>query len=1011
MSDKGVPSRFPPGISEARRNPIKKQHNTPNYNNTLVTKQTSSGTNVAMSWRQFQFFETLPIRDPSFGSEHPLYSDPSLTAVCAVTDYLVLATHNSRIQFVSQDLTPFRSFTAYEKGWTITFMRSIPNTDQFATIAERQGQPARLKLWSMSKILSRKDDKLNETTYQTLVHVKNGNNSYPITAWTASSHFNIIGVGFANGVVVLIRGDLMRDRGSSQTIAYKSPDPVTGLELEEDNNNDPILYVTTTSKVLFVPTTQGYMPGNETVLESGKGADLGTTGIDGDKLFVGRTEGVVYHTSSAATYSMALEMPKKKVFKFGKYLLIVSSNTIESSSLILNGYAEPTKIVMADTEHKLISMSHTIASTVQDALMLWGDIYVLSSDGMLYKIHEKSIETQIEIIMKRDLYPIAIQIAENNVDHNALLKIKKQYGDYLYAKDETTEAMDQYIATLSLGKTSEIIKMYKDSKEVGNLSRYLEEMLKQGLATKEHVTLLLCTYCKLKAVDKLDDFINRYDKETNELMKVEFDLDVVIELCRDINFLDHASKLAQNLGYSSLAVDILLREHNDPHAALKYIKTLPVDDTLRILVEYARRLLDECPNVTTALLIDVFTGKYKPEKKDTAGPHPVREETPVILQSYKAFVDYMSSAASTITASSNEEDHIANGNGKVNGHSRPTYQPPRPRIIFPSFVNRPNEFVIFLEACAESYDFFEGNEKDKVDILTTLFELYLTLGDNTEDPEAKKSWQKKALDLAQGETALDSNSLLLISNVFDFNDGEILAREGPGFEIDLFRSAVAAGDVDDCVAILEKYGSDEPELYPLALMFYTSSDEVFSKVGEERFKHVLDKIKKDRIMTPLEFIQALSVNNVATVDLIKDYIIDLVESERKEIEINEKLIASYRAEVKKKQEQIHKLATDPTITHPTKCCSCSNKLDGETVHFACGHSYHKSCISEEDRCPRCTPARETIHNIRENQKAIGGRNDLFEAALEDADNRFRVITDFFGKGAMERVNYVLSEDS
>lgn len=961
-----------------------------------------------MSWRQFQFFEAIPIRDPNLGSESPLYSDPSLTATCATPDYLIISTNNSVIKFIDKDLKLIKSFTAYEKGWSITFIRYIEGTNFFTTVAERQGQPSILKLWSIEKIITKQPDKVNDSSYHSIVHIKNGSNSHPITSFTFSSNFSILAFGFANGNVVLVRGDILRDRGSSQTIAYRSQDPITGLELVANNNYDPLLYITSTSKILSVPTTGGNNNRVEKWLEKSKGADLGTVDIDGDQLIVGRTEGIVFYDTNGSSYTIALDLPKRLIHKFGKYIVIVTTNNTTSSSLVLNGYSEPTKIIIANIEQKLISFSYTISSTVSDIFSLWNDIFLLSSDGILYRFHEKELQEQLNIVVKRDLYPVAIELAQNNIDDQVVLDIKRKFGDYLYSRNETTEAMDQYIDTLSLGKTSEIIKKFKDSKEVSNLARFLEEMLKQGLCTKEHVTLLLCTYCKLKDIEKLNSFIDKYDQETNELVKVEFDLEVVVELCRETKFLQQASKLAQNSGYSSLAVDILLRDLRDAPAAIQYIKTLPINETLRILVEYARLLLESIPNATTALLIDVFTGKYKPEASTSntlLGEE--KTDTPVLLQSYKAFVNYMSTAASTITASSSEDDLQ---NGDLNG-SEPTYQPPKPRVIFPSFVNRPNEFVIFLEACAVTYDAFEGNEKDKADILNTLYELYLTLGTNEEKEEDREAWETKAIELAKSDPKLiDPTSILLISNIFDFNDGQILAREGPGFEIDLFRSCVASGDVEGAIDTLQKYGDNEPELYPLALMFYTSSENIFEKVGEEKFKFVLDKIKKDRILSPLEIIQALSVNKIATIELLKDYILEFVETEKKEIEINEKLIDSYRQEANKKKTEIHKLESSPKTIQPNKCDSCSNKLDSETVHFMCSHSYHKHCLAEVDKCPKCTPARETVRNIREGQRIIGERNDLFNATLEDTDNRFKVVTDFFGKGAMDHANYVISNE-
>lgn len=963
-----------------------------------------------MSWKQFQFFEGTPIKDPNLGTDQPLYSDPTLTSIVATEAHFLISINNSVVKIIDQDFQLVKQFQAYEKAWSITYMSYLPKTGLFATIAERQGQPSSLKLWNLSKVL--KTELIDDSSYHTTVDIKNSNHSYPITCFSHSLDYAIWAFGFANGDVILVRGDLLRDRGSSQTTVYKSSDPITSVNLEQKNNYDPELFISTTSSIFTVSTIGGNNNRPNKILDKLKGADLKDVIIDeNDHLIVARNEGLIIYSKSGYLNTISIDMFKKQIFKFDKYILIITLNTTNSSSLIMNGYSEPTKIVIIDIEQNLVSFSYTITTGVSNIFKMWNDVYLMLSDGVLFKIHEKSIDDQLDIIIKRELYPIAIELLENNNkrvpnDTSLILDIKKQYGDYLYDKDETTLAMEQYIQAITNIKTSEIIKKYKDSKEVLNLSKFLKKMIELNLATKDHITLLLCCYCKLKDEAQLNEFIENYLLKEDDDMKIEFDLDTVVEICKETDFLVQASHLAQILKNPSLSIDILLRDLNDPSSAIDYIKTLPIDETLRILIEYTSLLLNELPNQTTSLLIDVFTGKYKPKK--TTSTTNIKKNgvssngQPVLLQSYKAFMSYMVSQQET------DKDKDEKDEGEEESQQL-TYQPPRPRVIFPSFINKQNEFVIFLEAILENFDRFEGNENDKKDIINTLYEMYLTLG--SQDLENKEKWEQMAIELIRSNSSLvDKSSILMISNIFDFDEGKNFSHEGPGFEIDLFRSCVATRNINEVENILNKYGEKEPELYPLALMFYTSSEEIFNQIGIDKFKLVLNKIVSKRILSALEIIQILSINKIATIDIIKDYIIEFIEREQNEIKINEKLCESYKEEVIKKQELISKFDNLSIEIQLKNCNICSNKLDSEIVHFMCDHSYHKLCLIEPDNCPICTPTRDSITNIRKAQLDIGERNDLFNIALKDTDHRFKVVTDFFGKGAMECVNYELSND-
>ena len=109
-----------------------------------------------------------------------------------------------------------------------------------------------------------------------------------------------------------------------------------------------------------------------------------------------------------------------------------------------------------------------------------------------------------------------------------------------------------------------------------------------------------------------------------------------------------------------------------------------------------------------------------------------------------------------------------------------------------------------------------------------------------------------------------------------------MVREQQGLRFDIFRSYTSAKDTSGAIRALRKYGPEEPQLYPAALAYFTSDPKILEEAGDE-LDLVLKKIDEDGLMAPLQVIQTLSTNAVATMGMVKKYLSDTIERERKEI--------------------------------------------------------------------------------------------------------------------------------
>lgn len=568
---------------------------------------------------------------------------------------------------------------------------------------------------------------------------------------------------------------------------------------------------------------------------------------------------------------------------------------------------------------------------------------------------------------------------------------------------------------------------FLDTQRIHNLIEYLEELHDHHKATSDHTTLLLNCYAKLKDVDKLEEFI----KSPGDL---KFDLDTAISMCRQGGYFDQAAYLARKHGEHELVVDILIEDSKRYAEALAYIWRLepevvrisvcscitctnPAIKAYHNLLKYATVLLEQCSKDTTQIFIDYYTGSFRPKKDAIVIPNAPTSSGIGIgtgitaasnaVQNLAALLPlpYMNVSAVASPPPGSEHKSTMSQAQIIETDTdepAPDYDIPKPRTAFSAFVDHASEFIVFLEACIQSDSL---REDDKVDLYTTLFEMYLHIASSKKDGE-KREWETKAKKLIEGKNiAIDTSNVLLLSHLSNFRDGAILVREQQGLHFDIFRSYTSVQDTQGAIRALRKYGPEESALYPAALAYFTSSPEVLAEAGEE-LNVVLKKIDDDGLMAPLQVIQTLSANGVATMGMIKSYLSATIERERQEISTNRRTIETFRVDTENKKTELSSLNSKPVVFQNTRCKVCSEALEPPVVHFLCKHSYHQRCLSTDDvedesiECPLCSQQNQTVRAIRRAQIDSAERHDMFLDALKRGRDGFATVSEWFGRGVM-----------
>lgn len=198
-----------------------------------------------------------------------------------------------------------------------------------------------------------------------------------------------VAVGFANGSVTIIRGDLIHDRGARQRIVFESEEPITGLETQ--NGAVTVLYISTTSRILTL-VIAGRGQGQPARVLEDTGCALGCMTLDKEtgQILIAREDAIYNYGSRGRGPSYAFESPKTSINAFHDYVALVcppKAGSAKGDPLRKYGVNPADQILgtttftLLDTDLKFIAFSESLVSPMKHIFIEWGDLFLLTTDG------------------------------------------------------------------------------------------------------------------------------------------------------------------------------------------------------------------------------------------------------------------------------------------------------------------------------------------------------------------------------------------------------------------------------------------------------------------------------------------------------------------------------------------------------------------------------------------------------------------------------------------------------
>lgn len=265
-------------------------------------------------------------------------------------------------------------------------MKQVPGTSLLVTIAEELPNEPILKVWALDKV----EKRTGIPQCQSTLTIQNGRKPFPITAFAALDNLSQLAIGFGNGAVTVVRGDLIHDRGAKQRTVFESEDSITGIEFREGAITT--LYIATTSKIAtLVISGRGLGQPARSLEETGCGVGCMTIDKATNDIVVARDDAIYSYGLGGRGPVYNYEGPKKMISIFKEYVAVLSppkaNTSIRTSVMRAFGTSQAddlfttSNFTLLNTDLKFIAHQEALSSQVKAIFSEWGDLFVWTSDG------------------------------------------------------------------------------------------------------------------------------------------------------------------------------------------------------------------------------------------------------------------------------------------------------------------------------------------------------------------------------------------------------------------------------------------------------------------------------------------------------------------------------------------------------------------------------------------------------------------------------------------------------
>ncbi|KAJ9600043.1 hypothetical protein L9F63_009660, partial [Diploptera punctata] len=292
-------------------------------------------------------------------------------------------------------------------------------------------------------------------------------------------------------------------------------------------------------------------------------------------------------------------------------------------------------------------------------------------------------------------------------------------------------------------------------------------------------------------------------------------------------------------------------------------------------------------------------------------------------------------------------------------------------------------------------------------VYNTLIEHYLHVWSSLTDPTSKTQYEQKIVRLLQNSEAnYDKDQTLILCQIHNFKSGILYLYEESKLYQQIVQYHIRQQDYKAVLASCRRFGHQDPSLWVQALWSCTKDANMPTSLLSE----ILSVIEKERLLSPLLVVDALSNSTMATLGDVRSYLMSVLQAESELTDQEQQLIDKYRQETERIRTQINNIQTSTIIFQGSRCNACNHQLELPSIHFLCQHSFHQHCFQSyaenENECPSCLPNNKKILDIIKSQEQSRDLHETFHSQLERAEDGFSLVADYFGRGVFNKLTVI-----
>ncbi|XP_078786422.1 vacuolar protein sorting-associated protein 11 homolog isoform X1 [Oryzias latipes] len=890
-----------------------------------------------LQWRKFVFFDKEAVSDP-LDNGKKFVLPKGISASDSGRGLLVLGDMEGRIWLVTRSLQ-LTSFQAYKLR--VTHLYQLKQHSILVSVGlDEHGINPLVKVWNLDK-----RDSGNPLCTR-IFPANLGTKPTEVSCLSIHENLNFMAIGFTDGSVVLTKGDITRDRHSKTVTLHEGSSPVTGLAFRQVKSTH--LFVATLEKVYcFTLSTKEYpkveLDSHGCALRCSSLADPSQD----SQFIVAGDECIYLYQPDGRGPCFAFDGQKLLAHWHRGYLFLVIKDVKSPNKTGFGGGeispSEKQLLTVYDLDNKFIAYSFCFDDVI-DVVAEWGSFYILTRSGTMFLLQEKDTQTKLEMLFKKNLFVMAINLAKSqHLDSDGLSEIFRQYGDHLYLKGDHDGAIQQYIRTIGKLEPSYVIRKFLDAQRIHNLTAYLQALHRKSLANADHTTLLLNCYTKLKDSSKLEEFIKSSETE------VCFDVEIAIKVLRQAGYHRPAVYLAEKHKHHEWYMKIQLEDLKNYQEGLHYIGCLPFEQAESNMKRYGKTLMHHVPEGATLLLKNICTNYY-PTGEAVSVDH---------CQVNKA----------------NSEEFI------------------------PIFANNPRELKAFLE------HMIKVDSCSPQGVYDTLLELRLQDWAHEEDLEKKKILQGEAVSLLKSDNTLFDKALVLCQ-MHNFKEGILYLYEKGKLYQQIMHYHMQNEEYGKVVEVCKHYGDQEGCLWEQALGYFAKKEEDCKTFISEVLHHIDQKNLMPPLLVVQTLAHnstaTLSVIKEYLINKLKRES-QQIEADDKKISQYREETSVLRSEIKelKTSAKIFQKTKCNMCNSPLELPSV-HFLCSHSFHQHCFESYAES----EAECPTCTPENRKVMDMLRSQDQKRDLHDHFNRQLRISNDGFSVVADYFGRGVFNKLTLV-----